>query len=63
MTSRPRYLTASEAAELRRKTPQALVMERQRGEGPPYILDGGRILYPADDLDRWLEARRVDPCT
>lgn len=55
------FLTAAETASLRRKTPQALTMERSRGAGPPYVVDGGRVLYPADELREWLEARRVDP--
>lgn len=56
-----RYLTTKEAAERRRRTQQALTMERKRGEGPPYIVDGGRILYSEDELEAWLTARRVDP--
>lgn len=56
-----RYLTTAEVADLRRRTPQALTMERRRGQGPPYIADGGRILYPEDELEQWLAARRVDP--
>jgi hypothetical protein len=56
-----KLLTTKEAAERRRKTPQALVMERKRGEGPPYIIDGGRYLYREDELEHWLDQRRVDP--
>lgn len=56
-----RFLTTREAADRRRRTPQALVMERKRGTGPPYVIDGGRYLYPEADLDAWLEARRIDP--
>lgn len=55
------YLTVAEAAERRRRTPQALAMERSRGEGPPYIRDGARVLYDEGELERWLAARRVDP--
>jgi hypothetical protein len=58
---RPAHYTTTETADLRRRTPQALANERARGEGPPYIRDGNKILYPADELDRWLIAHRVDP--
>jgi hypothetical protein len=54
-----RYLTAKEVAEIRRKTEPALTKERDRGEGPPWVRDGGRILYPEDELERYLEARLV----
>jgi hypothetical protein len=57
----PEFLTPREVAAIRRRSPQALTMERQRGNGPPYIVDGGRILYPEAELYEWLEARRVEP--
>lgn len=59
--STPTLLTSAQVAAIRRKTPQALAMERARNEGPPYIQDGGRILYDEDELNRWLAAHRVDP--
>lgn len=55
------YLTPRQVAEIRHRTEQALTMERQRGDGPAYIRDGGRILYPADELEQWLARHRVDP--
>jgi hypothetical protein len=58
---RKTYLTAAEVADRRRKTTQALANERKRGEGPPYVKDNGRVLYPADELDRYLEDRIVVP--
>lgn len=54
-----RFLTAREVAAIRRKTENALTQERKRGEGPPYIQDRRRILYPATELERWLNARHV----
>ena len=30
-------------------------------QGPPFYKIGGRIWYKRSDLDRWREARRVDP--
>jgi hypothetical protein len=54
-----RYLTAKETAEIRRKSEPALSQERKRGSGPPYVIDGGRVLYPEDELIAWLDARLV----
>lgn len=56
-----KLLTAQEVAGIRRKTQQALSMERARGTGPPYVIDGGRILYPEDMLEKWLQDHLVDP--
>lgn len=53
----PRYLTAAEVAKERRKTEGALSKERKRGQGPPWIQDNGRILYPEDELERYLAER------
>lgn len=57
----PRYLTSKEVALRRRRSTQALVMERKRGQGPPYIRDGRRYLYREDDIERWLANHWVDP--
>jgi len=43
-----RRINKQEVAELRRVTVARLAQERYRGEGPPYLKDGGRVLYPAD---------------
>jgi hypothetical protein len=56
-----KMLTSAEVAAIRRRTPQALVMERKRGQGPPYVRDSGRVLYPEDDLLDWLDDHRVVP--
>jgi DNA-binding transcriptional MerR regulator len=58
-----RYLTSDEAAELLRVTPQTLRQQRWRGSGPPFVRLDGRVLYAADDVARWLAARRVVPRT
>jgi hypothetical protein len=61
-----KYLTSKEVAELRRKSESSLSQERKRGTGPPYIHDGGRVLYPADELQEWLDDRTIrdtDPPT
>lgn len=34
---------------------------RYRRIGPPYIKVGRHVLYDADEVDRWLAARRVLP--
>jgi hypothetical protein len=54
------YWTAAAVAKLRHKTQPALVQERKRGEGPPFVRDNGRILYPEDELFAWLDARLVN---
>lgn len=54
-----KYLTSKEVAAIRRKSQPALSQERKRGKGPPYIIDGGRVLYPADELQQWLDNRLV----
>jgi hypothetical protein len=54
-----RYLTAREVAEIRRKNESALAKERERGEGPPWIRDGARVLYPEDELEQYLADRLV----
>jgi hypothetical protein len=61
VTRTERYLTAKEVGEIRRKTEAALTKERQRGDGPPWVKDNGRVLYPVDELDRWLAERVVYP--
>jgi hypothetical protein len=58
-----KYLTAEEVAEIRRKSEGALSKERERGEGPPWVRDGARILYPADELERYLAERLVTGAT
>ncbi len=32
----------------------ALAEMRRKGDGPPFTRIGGRILYRADDVERWL---------
>jgi hypothetical protein len=56
-------LTPAEVAEIRHRTEVALAQERTRKVGPPYIKDGGRILYPEDLLYEYLDARMVRPET
>lgn len=51
--------TPQEVAEYRRTTVAALAQERYRGEGPPYIKAGRRILYDWNGLREWLSANTV----
>lgn len=59
MSDKPEYLTTAEVAALRRMKEDSLAQERFRKPyaGPPYVKDGGRVLYPRDRLEAWLEAR------
>jgi hypothetical protein len=59
--AKSKYLTPREVAKIRRRTETALSHERNRKQGPPWIRDGGRVLYPADELEAWLEANTVRP--
>jgi hypothetical protein len=54
-------LTTKELAKIRRKSESALRRERMLGEGPPFIQDGGRTLYPKRTTDEWMAARLVTP--
>lgn len=38
-------------------TVHTLAQWRYRHEGPPYRKLGARILYPLDELDKWVESR------
>jgi hypothetical protein len=57
----PKYWTAAEVAERRRMKESSLAQERYRGEGPPYVKDGARVLYPADLLEEYLAERLRTP--
>ena len=57
----PAYYTADEAATILRTSPASLAGRRHRGTSPPYIKDGSRVLYDADELHAWLAARTVHP--
>lgn len=54
-------LTPAEVAARRRRTVQALAMERSRGGGPPYVRDRRRIYYPKAEFEQWMERNRVEP--
>jgi hypothetical protein len=56
--SLPTLLTESQLAEFRRVTKQTLRNERLRGDGPPYLKVGGRVLYSEEDIAAWLATKR-----
>lgn len=56
-----RFLTPAETAERRRTTVGQLAQERYRGEGPPYVKSGVKVLYPLDLLREWEDARLITP--
>jgi hypothetical protein len=55
------YMVEPEMAEARHKKPRTLRLERQRGDGPPWVRDGRTILYPIDGFREWLKARERHP--
>ncbi len=53
-------LTASDLAAKIRTTEAAIYTARYRGELPPAIKRGRRLLWRSEDVDRWL-ASKVEP--
>lgn len=54
-----RKLRVPEAAEYLNLSPSTLAKMRLRGDGPPYLKAGRRIvLYDVGDLEAWLDTRR-----
>ena len=47
-------LTAAEAAEFLRLRPSTLAKYRCVGGGPTFSKIGGRVLYPRENLERWI---------
>lgn len=50
-----RYLRTPEAARMVGLSPRTLEKHRTFGTGPTYLKLGGRILYTAEDLQRWID--------
>ncbi len=59
LASQKKYLTAAEVSQRFGGSPSAgtLANWRTRGEGPPYVKIGSRVLYPIEKLDAWEECR------
>jgi hypothetical protein len=43
------------------ESPRTARLRRQRGEGPPYVRIGRKILYPIEGFRLWLKRREIDP--
>jgi len=56
MTVAQKYLTSKEAAELLRTKVGTLANKRVKGEGPPFVKFGSKVLYEAEALTAWLKA-------
>lgn len=57
---RRRYQSNKEAAAYLGLSPRTLEKYRVCGGGPVFRKLGRRVLYAADDLDNWANARRRD---
>lgn len=57
----PEFLTIEEAAELTRRTPNALHVERARGQGVGAlgIRVGRRLLFKREDIDAYIDELRA----
>jgi hypothetical protein len=54
-------LPCKEAARETKTTTNALATLRCRGQGPPYIKHGGKVMYRRLDLLAYQQAGRVEP--
>ena len=54
MTGTTGYLRPAQVGEIMGWSLNTLANYRSRGEGPPYVKVRNRVLYPTDDLDRWI---------
>lgn len=52
-----RRLTIEELAERLRTTPTAIYCLRYRGEGPPAVRVGRRLLFDPVEVEEWLAAK------
>jgi hypothetical protein len=53
------YLTVEQLADRHHSTVQAVYQRRWRGEGPPAIKVGKRLLFPRAELERWERKQSV----
>lgn len=54
----PKYLTTEEVAELLRTSPESVRFWRHAKKGPTSVKVGRRVLYPEDELTRWINQHR-----
>lgn len=53
------YVRPAEAAEFLHLSTSTLAKMRRRGDGPPYVKSGHKVvLYRSSDLHEWLARRR-----
>jgi hypothetical protein len=52
-----RYFTNAEAAAFLKLSPRTLEKLRVHGGGPSFRKFGSRVVYAAEDLDKWANAR------
>jgi len=58
VSSRPK-LNETEAAEYMRLRPNTLAVWRCKHRGPRYIKLGSRVIYDPDDLDAFMDSRKI----
>ena len=51
------YLDTNELAELTKTKPQTWRKKRWRGDSPPFVKLGNRVLYRRSDVERYLAER------
>ena len=56
-----RYYRTADPALRVIATAGTLALWRHQGKGPAYSKFGRRVLYLGKDLNRWLDAHRVEP--
>jgi Helix-turn-helix domain len=61
VTAHDELLTTDEAADWLKLPAAQLKQLRYRGVGPPYTRLGRHIRYARSDLQRWIQAGRVEP--
>ena len=59
-TAMKRFLSEREAGEYLGRSGAAMRFDRNRGQGPAHYRIGRRVLYRFEDLDKFVEARRVE---
>jgi hypothetical protein len=59
VTQHRKYLNVADAAEFIGLAKQTLNTWRVAGDGPPYHKLGRRVLYDAEELEGWVQGRRV----
>ncbi|MFN3213009.1 MAG: helix-turn-helix transcriptional regulator [Henriciella sp.] len=53
-----RYLTSDEAAERCRVSTSTMERLRATGDGPRFARIGGRVIYDAEDIAEWVDAKK-----